>query len=63
MDPDEGLLNYYVPATAQKIELFTSSLLSKLYRDASDNASINFGYAFSGKLIIYLQLHIYYTLD
>lgn len=38
MDSDEDLLNYYVAATAQRIELFTCY---SLCWNGSDNASAN----------------------
>lgn len=45
MNPDEDLLNYYVPATAHRIELFTACSLSlKLRRNGSDNVSAKLNY-------------------
>lgn len=45
MNPDKDLLNYYVPATAHRIELFTAGSLSlKLRRNGSDNVSAKFNH-------------------
>lgn len=52
MNPDEDLLNYYVPATAHRIELFTTCSFSlKLPRNGSDNVSARLNYISVSSLI------------